>query len=278
MKIIAVMNQKGGVGKTTVSVNLAAGLALNKKRVLLIDADLQSNTTQSLGLKPNEKGEAVLDLFASLTKQCQMKQAILQRPLYHLHKKGVLDVLPASIALSGFDQLVRALPNKQILMKQMLQNHRDYDYILIDCPPSLGLLTINALVAAHEVLIPVQPEFFGLQGLSQILDTIKLLQDSLNPDLKIGGIVCTRYNRRKIHQEVASCLYDRFGKKLFGTKIYENIALAEAPSHAKTIFEYNPNSVGANDFDLLCRELLNRQIHHENMQLQQKKGPKQKHK
>lgn len=277
MKIIAVMNQKGGVGKTTVSVNLAAGLALSKKRVLLIDADLQSNTTQSLGVTPNEKGDVTLDLFASLTKQCQMKEAVLQRPLHFLHKKGVLDIVPATIALSGFDQLVRALPNKQILMKQMLQNHRDYDYVLIDCPPSLGLLTINALVAADEVLIPVQPEFFGLQGLSQILDTVKLLQESLNPDLEIAGIVCTRYNRRKIHQEVAACLYERFGKKLYGTKIYENIALAEAPSHAQTIFEYNPNSVGANDFDLLCREMLNRQIHHENM-MHTKNKSKQKSK
>ncbi|MBM17529.1 MAG: hypothetical protein CL947_00490 [Epsilonproteobacteria bacterium] len=271
MKIIAVMNQKGGVGKTTVTVNLAAGLALNKQRVLLIDADLQANATTALGLEPNQKGGAVYDLFAALTKQCTMKDSLLQRPVSHQNKKGVLDVVPATIALSGFDQLVRALPNKQVLMKQMLQNYKNYDYILIDCPPSLGLMTVNALVAADEVLIPVLPEFFGLQGLSQIVDTIKFLQNSLNPDLEIGGIVCTRYNRRNIHQEVVRCLHDRFDKKLFGTKIYENIAIAEAPSHAQTIFEYNPHSTGAHDFDILCRELLNRQIHHDNLQIEQQR-------
>lgn len=277
MKIIAVMNQKGGVGKTTVTVNLAAGLALHKKRVLLIDADLQGNATVSLGLQPNKLGVVTCDLFTVLTNQCSFKQAMLYRPLSSGNRKGVLDIIPATIALSGFDQLVRALPNKQLLLKQMLHDVRDYDYVLIDCPPSLGLLTINALVAADEVIIPVQPEFFGLQGLSQILDTITLLQETLNPNLKINGIVCSRYNRRKIHQEVATCLHDRFGKTVFATKIYENIALAEAPSHGQTIFEYEPQSVGAHDFDVLCREMLNREIvqgnmHKEQNAMRQKQG------
>lgn len=260
MKIIAVMNQKGGVGKTTVTVNLAAALAFHKKRVLLIDADLQGNATTSLGLQPNTLGVVTCDLFTILTNQCSIKQVMLYRPISSGGRKGVLDLIPATIALSGFDQLVRALPNKQLMLKQLLHDVRDYDYVFIDCPPSLGLLTINSLVAAHEVIIPVQPEFFGLQGLSQMLDTIILLQQTLNPKLVINGIVCTRYNRRKIHQEVASCLYDRFGKTVFATKIYENIALAEAPSHGKTIFEYEPQSVGAHDFDALCREMLNREI------------------
>lgn len=270
MKIIAVMNQKGGVGKTTVTVNLAAALALHKKRVLLIDADLQGNATTSLGLQPNKLGVVTCDLFTILTNQCSIKQAMLYRPISSGGRKGVLDLIPATIALSGFDQLVRALPNKQLMLKQLLHDVRDYDYVFIDCPPSLGLLTINSLVAAHEVMIPVQPEFFGLQGLSQMLDTITLLQQTLNPKLVINGIVCTRYNRRKIHQEVVSCLHDRFGKTVFATKIYENIALAEAPSHGKTIFEYEPQSVGARDFDALCREMLNREIVLGNMKHEQK--------
>lgn len=276
MKIIAVMNQKGGVGKTTTTVNLAAGLALHKKRVLLIDADLQGNATTSLGIQINKQGDVSCDLYAVLTNQCQFKQAVQQRPVRYESKKGVLDVIPATIALSGFDQLVRALPNKQLLLKQMLHDLREYDYVLIDCPPSLGLMTINALVAAHEVLVPVQPEFFGLQGLSQILDTVSLLQETLNPHLKIGGIICSRYNRRKIHQEVVACLQDRFGKTVFATKIYENIALAEAPSHGKTIFEYSPISMGANDFEVLCREFINKEIHLANVKIEEK-AAKQKH-
>ena len=259
MKIIAVMNQKGGVGKTTVTVNVAAGLAIAKKKVLLIDSDLQANATASVGVQPHKTQNVVNDLFAVLTNQAKFKDSVIKRVVHHRKKKAELDVLPATIALSGFDQLVRALPNKQLLLKQVLQEHAHYDYVLIDCPPSLGLLTINGLVAADEVLIPVQPEFFGLQGLSQILDTINLLKETLNPNLEIGGIVCTRYNRRKIHKEVASCLYDRFGAKLFATKIHENIAVAEAPSFAQTIFEYSPNSVGADDFQMLCREFVNKE-------------------
>lgn len=261
MKIIAMMNQKGGVGKTTTAVNIAAGLARVGKRVLLVDADLQANATTALGLVVHQKKDVACDLFSVLTNACTVADAILSRVVIGKHKKSELHIMPATIALSGFDQIVRALPNKQLLLKQLLQEFdNQYDYIVIDCPPSLGLMTINALIAADEVIIPVQPEFFALQGISQLLDTVELLQKSLNPHLKIGGVICTRFNRRKIHNEVLSCLQDRFQSKVFATKLHENIAVAEAPSFGQTIFEYSPNSLGAYDFDLLVKEFLNKEI------------------
>lgn len=261
MKIIAVMNQKGGVGKTTVTVNFASGLVRAGRKVLIIDADLQANATTAFGLEAKNKNDIICDLLSVLTNNCTIKDALLVRQMQIKNKNSQIFLIPATIALSGFDQAVRALPNKQLLLKQMLYElDGEYDYIIIDCPPSLGIMTINALVAAHEVLIPVQPEFFALQGISQLLDTVKLLQKNLNPNLRIGGVVCTRFNRRKIHQEVLSCLEERFKTTLFATKIHENIAIAEAPSFGKTIFEYSPQSNGAYDFDLLVKEFLNKEI------------------
>jgi chromosome partitioning protein len=261
MKIIAIMNQKGGVGKTTVTVNFASGLARAGRKVLIIDADLQGNTTIAFGLEAKHKNDVTCDLLSVLTNNCTMQDALLVRSIQLKNKQSQIFMIPATIALSGFDQAVRALPSKQLLLKQMLHEvDGEYDYVIIDCPPSLGLMTINALVAAHEVLIPVQPEFFALQGISQLLDTVKLLQKNLNPNLKIGGVLCTRFNRRKIHQEVLSCLEERFKTTLFATKIHENIAIAEAPSFGKTIFEYSPQSNGAYDFDLLVKEFLNKEV------------------
>ncbi|HEY0894577.1 MAG TPA: AAA family ATPase, partial [Cellvibrio sp.] len=222
MKIIAFMNQKGGVGKTTTTVNMAAGLVRAGKKVLLIDADLQGNATTALGLQSKQINSVECDLFSLLTKACDFQDAVVSRLLPSKHKQSQLHVIPASIALSGFDQVVRALPSKQLLLKQLLQEIQPaYDYIVIDCPPSLGLITINALVAADELVIPVQPEFFALQGISQLLDTVGILQKTINPQLKIGAVVCTRYNRRKIHNEVLSCLQDRFADSLLATKIHE---------------------------------------------------------
>lgn len=261
MKIIAVMNQKGGVGKTTVTVNFASGLVRAGRKVLVIDADLQANTTTAFGLEVKHKNDITCDLLSILTNNCTIQDALLARSMQVKNKASQIFMIPATIALSGFDQAVRSFTNKQLLLKQMLYEiEGEYDYIIIDCPPSLGLMTINALVAAHEVLVPVQPEFFALQGISQLLDTVKLLQKNLNTNLKIGGVVCTRFNRRKIHQEVLSCLEERFKSTLFATKIHENIAIAEAPSFGKTIFEYSPQSNGAYDFDLLVKEFLNKEI------------------
>jgi len=266
MKIIALMNQKGGVGKTTTTVNMAAGLVRAGKQVLLIDADLQGNATTALGMQPKQLADVVCDLFALLTNACKLQEAMLVRPVASKYKNSQLHLIPATIALSGFDQVVRALPSKQLLLKQLLQDiDATYDYVLIDCPPSLGLMTINALVAADELIIPVQPEFFALQGISQLLDTVTLLQKSINPQLKIGAVVCTRFNRRKIHSEVLSCLQDRFVDSLLATKIHENIAIAEAPSFGQTIFEYSQNCSGSYDYDLLVKEFLNKEIRRDQM-------------
>lgn len=277
MKVIALMNQKGGVGKTTTTVNMAAGLVRAGKQVLLIDADLQSNATTALGMQPRQIKDVECDLFSLLTNACSVQDAVLQRAVASKHKNSQLHMIPASIALSGFDQVVRALPNKQLLLKQLLQElETDYDYVLIDCPPSLGLMTINALVAADEVVVPVQPEFFALHGISQLLDTVSLLQKSINPQLKIGGVICTRYNRRKIHNEVLSCLQERFADTLLSTKIHENIAIAEAPSFGQTIFEYNANCSGSYDYDLLVKEFLNKEIRRDQMSIPVvKSAPKQ---
>ncbi|MCX5924269.1 MAG: ParA family protein [Candidatus Dependentiae bacterium] len=261
MKIIAILNQKGGVGKTTTSVNFAAGLARAGKKIMLIDADLQGNATVALGLTSRESSDAMCDLLALLTRQCTLEQAIIARTIKNKNKSIVMNVIPATVALSGFDQIVRALPNKQLLLKQLLcELEALYDYVVIDCPPSLGLMTINALVAADELIVPVQPEFFALQGVGQLLDTVDMIQKNFNPRLKIGGVLCTRFNRRKIHSEVLTCLQDRFGKDMFATKIHENIAIAEAPSFGQTIFEYNQNCSGSYDYDLLCKEFINREI------------------
>lgn len=268
MKIIALMNQKGGVGKTTTTVNMAAGLVRAGKKVILIDADLQGNATTALGLQVPQQKDVACDLFAVLTSACTLQDAMLTRLVPSKHKNSSLDIIPATIALSGFDQVVRALPSKQLLLKQLLHDlDSSYDYVLIDCPPSLGLMTINALVAADEVIIPVQPEFFALQGISQLLDTVALLQKSMNPNLKIGGVVCTRFNRRKIHNEVLSCLQDRFEGTLFATKIHENIAIAEAPSFGQTIFEYNAKCSGTYDFELLVKEFLNKEVRRDQMSI-----------
>ncbi len=272
MKIIAVMNQKGGVGKTTVTINFASGLVRAGRKVLVIDADLQANATTGFGLEVKHKDDLVCDFLSILLNNCKISDALLTRSMQTKNKMSQIYVIPATIALSGFDQAVRSLPNKQLLLKQMLHEiDGDYDYVLIDCPPSLGLMTVNALVAADEILIPVQPEFFALQGISQLLDTIKLLQKNLNPHLKIGGVVCTRFNRRKIHQEVLSCLEERFKSTLFATKIHEIIAIAEAPSFGKTIFEYSAQSNGAYDFDLLVKEFLNKEIRQMTLPIMQTK-------
>lgn len=244
MRIIAFLNQKGGVGKTTTTINVGAGLTMLKKKVLLIDLDSQASLTHSCGLESHELKHTLYDL---LKKECLFEEAAV--------KKNDLTIVPASIALSGLEKECADFGGEYTL-KQTLKSFPKFDYILIDCPPSLGFLTLNALAAAQEVLIPVQTEFLALQGLSQLLDTISVIQQKINPKLRVAGIVGTRYNRRKIHNDVIEFLQVHFRDKTFNTFIRENIALAEAPSFGKTIYDHNPVSNGAKDYKMLCKEII----------------------
>lgn len=247
-KIIAFLNQKGGVGKTTLTLNIGAGLALKKKKVLLVDLDSQANLTCSLGFDLSKIPYDVYDLLcdSSLT-----KKAILD-------VGGGLSLISSSMALSGFEQKFNNFPKREFLLKNILRKIQGYDYILIDCPPSLGLLTVNALAAADKVVIPMLPEYLALQGLSQLLNTYKIIKQKINKKLEIGGIIATRYNRRKINKEIVSLLGEQFNDKLFKTLIRENISLAEAPSFGKDIYTYAPHSIGAKDYKALCKEFMSK--------------------
>lgn len=245
MRMIALLNQKGGVGKTTTTLNLGAGLSNLKKKVLLIDLDPQASLTHSFGTDPQEISHTIYEL---IKQECLFEEAVI--------KKNNLHLIPASISLSGFEKEYAHTDGKEYLLKKTVKTFPKYDYILIDCPPSLGFLTINALAAAQEIIIPVQTEFLALQGLSQLLDTIAVVQTHINPKLKISGIIGTRFNRRKMHNDVIEFLQIHFRDKTFNTIIRENIALAEAPSFGRTIYDHNPSSNGAKDYKSLCKEII----------------------
>jgi chromosome partitioning protein len=241
MKIIALMNQKGGVGKTTSTVNIGAGLNKLGKKVLLIDLDPQANLTYSLGIQGHDLRKTIYELLKG---QISTSDVIVE--------KNGLQVIPASLDLSG--------AGREFLLRESLTKLSDLDYVLLDCPPSLGLLTLNSLVAADEVYIPVQSEFLALQGMSKLLQTVEIVQKRLNPSLEITGIIGTRYDSRKtLNKEVVQKIQSYFGAKLFKTLIRDNVALAEAPSHGQDIFAYKSDSNGAEDYLKLCKEILKRE-------------------
>lgn len=248
-KIIAIVNQKGGVGKTTTSVNLGAYLAQLGKFVLLVDLDPQANATSGLGIDHK-------NLTAGLYEAMSGKVAL--REVVQTTNHDGYRVVPANAALAGANiELVNA-ENREHFLKNLLDEVSGrYDFILIDCPPSLGLLTINALVAADEVLIPVQAEYFALEGLGQLFETINLVKENLKPSLNILGAVITMFDsRNKLSEAVMSELYKFFPNKIFRTVIPRNVRLAEAPSHGKSILHYDRGSKGGTAYERLARELI----------------------
>ncbi len=249
-KIIAIANQKGGVGKTTTSINLAAGLAYLSKKVLLIDFDAQGNTTQGVGC---ELSLDDLTIYDALMSQNDVKACIK-----HL-KRPPLDLLPANITLAGADlEIANIEENREQLLKGVLENIKDeYDYIIIDCPPSLGLLNTNALTAADSVLIPVQCEYYALEGVTQLLQTIRLVQKLFNPNLKIEGVLLTMYDARtNLSAEVAQEVHKHFKEKTYNVHIPRNIKLSEAPSVGKSIYDYDMNCEGSRAYVALTKELI----------------------
>lgn len=253
-QIIAVANQKGGVGKTTTAVNLATALAAVKKRVLLVDLDPQGNASTGLGIEESAREQNIYDV---LVDELPASQATSPSSV------PGLDVLPATVDLSGAEvELTSAMRREFILSDALEAVAQDYDYILIDCPPSLGLLTLNALVAAQSVLIPLQCEFYALEGLSHLLKTIDMIRRKLNPDLDIHGIVLTMYDRRNnLTEQVEGDVRDCLGEKVFNTVIPRNVRISEAPSHGKPALLYDHRCTGAIAYMMLAKELLQRAKH-----------------
>jgi chromosome partitioning protein len=244
LMIYAVSNHKGGVGKTTSTINIGAALAAQKKKVLLIDLDPQANLTQSLGINK-----------AELTIYDNLKGEKLALPI---ECKNNLFVLPSSLDLSAAEIELSAEPGREYILKEfLLKLKNNYDYILIDCPPSLGLLTINALTAADYVIIPMQAEYLPLRGLAKLTEVINKIQSRLNVNLKIGCVFLTQYDSRKVlNRDIADSVEQFFGNKFLKNKISSNVALAEAPSQGKDIFSYNKNCKGAEDYAALVDEII----------------------
>jgi chromosome partitioning protein len=248
-KVIAIANQKGGVGKTTTAINLAASLAATEHPALLIDSDPQSNCTSGVGIDTRSVEISTYDVLLNDVPLEDVKRAT---------EMPFLDLVPSHINLVGAEVELVDLPNREKILRNAIEHHRrTYDFVIIDCPPSLGLLTLNALSAADSVLIPVECEYFPLEGLGQLLNTIKLVRQHLNPDLDIEGVLLTMFDGRlRLSNQVRSEVKRFFGPKVCKTVIQRNVRVAEAPSFGKPVLLYDATSVGARNYISLAKEII----------------------
>ena len=250
-KIIAIANQKGGVGKTTTSINLSASLATMGKKVLVIDTDPQGNTTSGFGVEKNELDNTVYELMLS---ECSIKECILNDVI-----PGV-SIIPSNVNLAAAEIELIGVERKEYILRREVEWVKDsYDYIIIDCPPSLSMLTINAMTTADTVLVPIQCEYYALEGLSQLIHTVNLVKERLNPDLDIEGVVFTMFDARtNLSIQVVENVKSHLTQKVFETVIPRNIRLAEAPSYGTPINLYDPKSAGAEAYMSLAKEIIDR--------------------
>ena len=248
-RILAIVNQKGGVGKTTTTINLAAALALKGQSVLMIDLDPQGNASTGLGVSKNAPDQNLFDVFVD--------GASLQSVIQATTVEGV-DIAPSHMDMAGVEIEISDKPDRAIRLKNAIGSlSKAYDYILIDCPPSLNMLTINALTAARSVLVPLQCEFFALEGLSQLLKTVEMAKANLNPNLVIDGVMLTMYDRRnRLSAQVAEDVRKHLGRAVFKTMIPRNVRIAEAPSFGRPVLTYDPKCVGSTAYLQLADEML----------------------
>jgi chromosome partitioning protein len=249
--VLAVVNQKGGVGKSTTAVNLSAALGELGKKILLVDMDPQGNATSGFGLSKSNREQCVYDALLGEASILELKES---------HRELPVDVIPATIQLAGAEvELVTAMSRETRLKSLLGPAREEYDYVIIDCAPSLGLLTINALTASDGVIVPIQCEFYALEGLSKLLDSVRLVKNHLNPDLEVFGVLMTMYDSRtKLAAQVVEQVRDFFGDKAFQTVIPRTVRLSEAPSHGQSVLEYDSSGKGAQAYRDLAKEVINR--------------------